>query len=571
MNRPYTSRFSSGTKNFRYLRGLVVVLIIFGSVSCLAGVARQVSSQQSNEAANAATIKGIVVDAAHNPVADASVLLEQKDHPGILETKTNPNGAFVFSALRPESYRLSSEKSALHSRTTEVFVLSGGEQKHIQLVLEASGAARANSNASSSAEAIQFADQPNFTVAGVTDWTAAGGHGSDTRLRTSEDLAREALVLKPVDSEHNSSGAANGASATKESESRLRAALAKDPRSFAANHQLGEFCFQRGSYREAVPLLETAYQIDPANRSNEYDLALAYKTAGDFSKARDHVQKMLTHEDNAELHRLLGDLDEELGDPLAAVREDEKAVRLDPSEPNYFEWGSELLQHRAVQPAIEVFGKGAKAHPKSARMLAALGAALFSSGLYDEAAQRVCDASDLNPADTAPYIFLGKIAMAAPSPLVCVEPKLARFVQQQPGNALANYYYAMAIWKGRKPPESPQDLQPVEALLTKAVAIDPSFDDAYLQFGILYSVEHDFEKAIGFYTKAIAVNPQLSAAHYRLGVAYERTNEPAKAKQEFQLHDEIEKQQAAMIERQRREIKQFLIVLKVQPSPPSTN
>jgi tetratricopeptide (TPR) repeat protein len=103
------------------------------------------------------------------------------------------------------------------------------------------------------------------------------------------------------------------------------------------------------------------------------------------------------------------------------------------------------------------------------------------------------------------------------------------------------------------------------------VTIDPNFDDAYLQLGILHAAESDFDKAIGFYTKAIAANPQLSAAHYRLGVAYERTGEPAKAKQEFQLHDEIEKQQAAAVERQRREIKQFLVVLKVPSASSSAN
>jgi tetratricopeptide (TPR) repeat protein len=92
-----------------------------------------------------------------------------------------------------------------------------------------------------------------------------------------------------------------------------------------------------------------------------------------------------------------------------------------------------------------------------------------------------------------------------------------------------------------------------------------------LQLGILYSAERDFEKAIGFYTKAITINPDLSAAHYRLGVAYERMGEPAKAKQEFQLHDEVEKRQAAAVERQRREIKQFMVVLKVEPTNPSTN
>ena len=42
--------------------------------------------------------------------------------------------------------------------------------------------------------------------------------------------------------------------------------------------------------------------------------------------------------------------------------------------------------------------------------------------------------------------------MAAPKPLACIEPRLARFVQQQPENSLANYFYAMAIWKRQQQP-----------------------------------------------------------------------------------------------------------------------
>jgi tetratricopeptide (TPR) repeat protein len=150
--------------------------------------------------------------------------------------------------------------------------------------------------------------------------------------------------------------------------------------------------------------------------------------------------------------------------------------------------------------------------------------------------------------------------------LPCIEPRLARFVQQQPENSLANYFYAMAIWKRQEQPMDQKALQQVETLLTKAVAIDPKCGDAYLQLGILSSTEHDFEKAIAFYTRAIEVDPQLGEAHYRLGVAYDRIGSPEKAKHEFQLHDEIEKLQAAAIERQRREVKQFLVVLRGQAS-----
>jgi tetratricopeptide (TPR) repeat protein len=251
---------------------------------------------------------------------------------------------------------------------------------------------------------------------------------------------------------------------------------------------------------------------------------------------------------------------------VTAEHEYEQAVSLDPTEQNYFAWGSELLLHRAVWPAAEVFRKGSEAHPKSARMLAALGAALFASALYDEAALRLCAASDLNPADAAPYVFLGKIDMAAPAPLACVEPKLLRFVQEQPGNARANYYYAMALWKRQKAAENPQEMQRVETYLSKALADDPKYGEACLQLGNLYADKRNYDSAVSFYTKAIEANPQLSEAHYRLGVVYERTGDPAKAKQEFQLHDEIEKAQAATVERQRQEVKQFLVVLQSKPT-----
>jgi tetratricopeptide (TPR) repeat protein len=413
---------------------------------------------------------------------------------------------------------------------------------------------------------MEFSDKPNFTIAGVTDWTAVGGHGSDSALRTSEDLARETLTLKPDRSDRLRPASPSDASKENEAENKLRTALAGAPGSFAGNHQLGEFYFHFGRYRESIPLLLAAYQIDPAMDGNTYDLALAYKEAGDFSRAQEYVQKLSTHRDSADLHRLAGELDEKLGDPLAAVQEHELAVRLDPSEQNYFEWGSELLLHRAVWQAVEVFRNGARLYPKSPRMLAALGTSLFGAALYDEAALRLCDASDLNPTEPEPYIFMGKIEKESPAPLPCVEQKLARFLQKQPDSSLANYLYAMAVWKRQELRADSPALQQVERLLAKAVKIDPKCVDAYLQLGILYSSQHSYEKSIGFYTKAIEVDPQLGEAHYRLGVAYDRTGEPQKAKREFALHDEIEKQKAAAVERQRREIKQFLVVLQGQPN-----
>src|SRR5580704_11726045 len=134
---------------------------------------------------NAFTVAGTVRDSTGQPVPDAQVFLEQTGAAKSVQTKTNADGTFALAADRPGKYSLRAEKSGLYARTTEPFVLTAGENKHIDLVL-----------ASPSTAAMEFKDEPDFTVAGVTDWSNAGLHGSDTTSRTSETLANETATLK---------------------------------------------------------------------------------------------------------------------------------------------------------------------------------------------------------------------------------------------------------------------------------------------------------------------------------------------------------------------------------------
>ena len=126
---------------------------------------------------------------------------------------------------------------------------------------------------------------------------------------------------------------------------------------------------------------------------------------------------------------------------------------------------------------------------------------------------------------------------------------------------MANYFYAMALWKRGGPSPDPPTFARVQDLLKKAVKADPKCSDAYLQLGVTEATRREYQKAINFYTQAIEANPQSSQAHYRLGIAYDRVGEKNKAAEQLRLHEELEKQQAAEVERQRREVKQFLVVV----------
>jgi len=415
----------------------------------------------------------------------------------------------------------------------------------------------AGTQRSSSAQP-QFFDEPKFTVAGVTEASNPGGHGSDTIWRTKEKLAKETVSLS------KSKQASTNSSASAKEES-LRAA-AKESDNFASNHALGVLLLDEGKDRDALPYLEDAFRLKPEDPQNAYELAVAYADTGNYERARTDALALLTRENKAEIHHLLGYVEEKLGNPLNAVQQYQRAAELDPSETNLFDWGAELLLHRAPEPAIEIFSRGNRLFPRSSRMLIGLGIASYSRGLYEQAAACLCQASDVNPDDPNPYIFLGKIQEVETTPSNGVAERLERFSRLQPENALATYYYAVSLWRGRRNPQDSKTSAQVESLLQSAVRLDPKLAPAYLQLGILYSERNDLAKAIPAYEKAAQVDPQLKTAHYRLAQAYRQNGETMQAQQELLLFERLSNEAAQQTERERHEIQQFVYTLQGRAS-----
>jgi tetratricopeptide (TPR) repeat protein len=322
-----------------------------------------------------------------------------------------------------------------------------------------------STKAPASAGKPEFFDEPQFTVAGITDTTSLGGHGSNAAVRTKESLAKDVASL--------------GSSA---------------PR----------------------PKAE--------------------------SKAP--------------------------GNALETVRKYQIAVEANPTEANFFNWGAELLVHHAIEPAIEVFSKGNRLFPLSVRLLVGLGVAWYAQGSYDQAAQRLCQASDLNVRDPNPYVFLGKIQSTESTQSQGLVERLERFASLRPENALAQYYYAVSLWKARKGPEDIESLTRSQSLLEKSISLDPKLADAYIQLGIVEAERKNFAEATAAYRKAIEVSPGQEAAHYRLAQLYRRTGETAKAKKELQIYNALSKKAAEDLDRERQEVGQFVYTLR-QPAAAS--
>ena len=338
----------------------------------------------------------------------------------------------------------------------------------------------------------------------------------------------------------------------------FRQALALEPASYDANHNLGEFYIQSGRVGEARPYLEKAQQIKPDSYDNGYNLAMANFMLGRRDEARKVIQDLIKIKNTGELNNLLGQIDEKDGKYVEAANDFEAAAHLEPSEDNIFDWGSEMLLHRTYEPAISIFEQGAQRFPKSPRILIGLGLAYYSRGKYDDAIKALVAAADLNPSDPRCYVFLSKAYNSSPLQADEVIQRFRRYAELQPNNALAQYYYAVSLWKGRRVEDSTVDVKTIETLLQRAISLDDSLADAHVQLGNLYADQHKYEQSIPQYIRALEIDANLSDAHYRLGTDYVHAGKKEEAQKEFAIYQKLRAEHLAEVEKERAEVQQFV-------------
>jgi len=257
----------------------------------------------------------------------------------------------------------------------------------------------------------------------------------------------------------------------------------------------------------------------------------------------------------ADLHHALANLDESAGEALDAAREYQRAAELDASETNLFDWGAELLKHRAAEQAGEVFARANRLYPRDTRVLLGLAVSLYSRGFYDQSAQRFFEAADLHPSDPLPYLFLGKLPSGTITDSESYVQRMARFAQLHPEHALAEYYYAVCLSRRGKGAEA-------QPLIEKALSIDPRLAPAWLLLGNVLAGEQHYPGAISAYQKAVAADPTLEEAHYRLAQLWQKSGEAAKAREEIALYRRSSQEAARKSERERSEIQEFVFSLR---------
>jgi len=352
-----------------------------------------------------------------------------------------------------------------------------------------------------------------------------------------------------------------------EAEIQFKKAVELKPHDYDANHNLGEFYIQTGKIAGAIPFLEHAQDANSAAYNNGYDLALAFDEAGKLDEARQQIQRLISLNDSAELHSLLGEVEEKSRNYLSSAAQYEQAARMEPSERNILDWGAELLLHQTFAPAIKVFKAGTQRFPESAQLHNGLGIAFYGAGQTDDAVRAFLRASDLTPSDPLPLTFLGKACDgASPSLADQIRSRLQGFLGRDAQSAELSYYLALCL-ENTNPPESKIDRDTqVESLLKRAVTLDPNYADGYFQLGVLYAEQRKYKEATEQYNLALKINPNAANTHYRLGQALARLGNQTGAQQEFAVFEKLRQIESDATNKEQNQIQQFVYKMRKSDS-----
>ncbi len=251
--------------------GIYVIGCVLAVMAALAPVRAQ-SHEPAGNIILGGTVQGHVRDSNGRPMANATVLLQfatgtESQAAQAQITHTDSEGAYRFAALQAGVYTLRAEMNGYDGAIIEPVSLAQKEAKRVDLTLESTKASTSESEpppkpatGKPSEQTPEFFDEPQLTVAGVTQATNSGGHGSDTVLRTTEALAKATVSLS------KESSVGSNSTTSYVTESSLRDAVTRNPKDPELHHLLADVEEKLGHPLQAVWEYQRAAELDPSEQ-----------------------------------------------------------------------------------------------------------------------------------------------------------------------------------------------------------------------------------------------------------------------------------------------------------------
>jgi tetratricopeptide (TPR) repeat protein len=214
---------------------------------------------QNSSAQTLPSVSGTITDAENRPLSGVEVTLDNADPAKTLSSATDSQGHFQFVALSPGSYTLRAKHDGFRPGSEGPFVIRAQEAKQVVIHL---ARIEPGASAKDDASSIPFSDEPQFTVAGVTDTTALGVHSSSRNMPNSNALTKDTVALAGGGTTTGGSAAPPAKDKAASEEASLHAKLAANENA-DLHFQLAELEEREGRPVEAEKDYQRAAELAP--------------------------------------------------------------------------------------------------------------------------------------------------------------------------------------------------------------------------------------------------------------------------------------------------------------------
>jgi tetratricopeptide (TPR) repeat protein len=313
----------------------------------------------------------------------------------------------------------------------------------------------------------------------------------------------------------------------------LRELAARFPRDGKLHAGLAQDLVQANRYDLALAEGLRSEQSDSQDARATLNLAVLENQAGALEDA---VRGATSLEEQSELPSkirasgaaIAGLSYENLGQLPAAISHLQKAIELDPHEPNpYLALARLYAEQQNNEQSLAVLEQAHKRMSGSRQILLALGSAQVAADRFAPARETLTELIERFPDELEAYL---KLAAAYRN---LGEPVLATHTLRQLSDRKADYPRLHIVIAESMLDEDPVDYPGVINELAKAEkASGLDYDVLYLK-GRVYVATLQYKQAIEAFQRAIALRSTEPSAYYQLGMAYRKAGLPELAKEPF--------------------------------------
>ena len=344
----------------------------------------------------------------------------------------------------------------------------------------------------------------------------------------------------------------------------LRALPMPPEQELALRQRLAEILIAQGQTTEAITDLKRAVELDSSNPDAHFNLALAEFKAGKVKDALESAENSRKLKDSAEIEGLLGDIQEALGDNLAAVRSYQAALAMGPGDENHhLALALEFIRHRNFEPAKLVLQEAEKSFPNSWRVQVGLGMVEYFVGTKADASKLLLRAMDLASDPELPLRYLGEVELdetAAPDP-PAVE-RICAFAKAHPSSARAQSYCGALMFRydfASRDTSRADDIVRRLSFAATSLKDDPT---PHCELGKVYDWLEKWEPASKEFEACTRLNPNSVQAHYRLSQVYRHLGQTDRSREELKLYKAASQKLAEENEQHETTLNTFLYTIQ---------